>query len=157
MVWDTDVMNPAPSGNLVVHIPGKNHEKPMLFSAHIDSPNSPGALDNGSGSVILLEIASVLNELEMQPENDLYLAWYGSEEVGLYGSAYFTTTHSDLLGKLQANIQIDCLSRPLEGLPAGIMPMYSHVSTSNLNSDPFKTFLDGKGARIGFGNRIDLL
>ena len=73
VVWDTDVMNPAPSGNLVVHIPGKNHEKPMLFSAHIDSPNSPGALDNGSGSVILLEIASVLNELEMQPENDVYL------------------------------------------------------------------------------------
>mgnify|MGYP001119422949 CR=1 FL=1 len=149
VIWDTDVMNPAPSGNLVVHIPGKSAERPVLFSAHIDSPNSPGALDNGSGSVILLEIASVLNELKVQPETDLYLAWYGSEEVGLYGSTYFTTTHTELLGRLQANIQIDCLSRPLDGLPAGIMPMYSHVSTSNLSTDPFKTFVDGKGAELG--------
>lgn len=149
LVWDTDVLNPAPSGNLVVHIPGRNPDRPMLLSAHIDSPNSPGALDNGSGSVILLEIATVLNQLKIQPENDLYLAWYGSEEIGLYGSAYFTTTHSDLLGRLQANIQIDCLTRPLDGLRAGIMPMYSHLSTSNLSTDPFKTFIDKKGEELG--------
>jgi len=149
VIWDADVLNPAPSGNLVVRIPGKYPDRPILLSAHIDSPNSPGALDDGSGSVILLEILTVLNELKIQPENDLYIAWYGSEEVGLYGSAYFTTTHSDLLGRLQANIQIDCLTRPLDGLPAGIMPMYSHISTSNLNTDPFKTFIDGKGAELG--------
>ena len=149
VVWDTDVLNPAQSGNLVVHIPGQHSDRPILLSAHIDSPNSPGALDDGSGSVIILEIAKVLNELQLQPENDLYLAWYGSEEIGLYGSAYFTTTHSELLGRLQANIQIDCLTRPLEGLPASIMPMYSHITTSNMNTDPFKTFLDAKGAELG--------
>lgn len=148
VIWDADVLNPAPSGNLVVRIPGKYPDRPILLSAHIDSPNSPGALDDGSGSVILLEILTVLNELKIQPENDLYIAWYGSEEVGLYGSAYFTTTHSDLLGRLQANIQIDCLTRPLDGLPAGIMPMYSNITTTNLNTDPFKTFLDGKAAEL---------
>ncbi|HNR02880.1 MAG TPA: M28 family peptidase [Anaerolineaceae bacterium] len=149
VIWDTDVLNPAPSGNLVVHVPGRHPERPILLSAHIDSPNSPGALDNGSGSVILMEILTVLNDLRIQPENDLYIAWYGSEEVGLYGSTYFTTTHSDLLGRLQANIQIDCLTRPLDGLPASIMPMYSHVSTSTLTTDPFKIFLDSKGADFG--------
>ena len=149
VIWDTDVLNPAPSGNLVVRIPGKYADKPILLSAHIDSPNSPGALDNGSGSVILLEILTVLNDLKIQPENDLFFAWFGSEEAGLYGSTSFTTTHSDLLGKLQANIQIDCLTRPLDGLPASIMPMYSHISTSDLNTDPFKTFMDETGAELG--------
>lgn len=146
---DVDVKNPAESGNLIVRIPGSNHEKPVLISAHIDSPNSPGALDDGSGSTILMEIATVLNELQIQPENDLYLAWYGSEELGLYGSLYFTTTHSDLMGKLQANVQIDCLSHPLDGLPAKITFMFSHFSANNLYSDPLARYLIRRGAEFG--------
>jgi len=146
---DVDVVNPGQSGNLIVHIPGKNSEKPILVSAHIDSPNSPGALDDGSGSAILLEIAAVLNEQQIQPENDLYLAWYGSEELGIYGSLYFTTTHSDLMGKLQANVQIDCLSRPLDGLPAKITLMFSHISPSGLYNDPLAKYMTSRGSDLG--------
>jgi hypothetical protein len=146
---DVDVLNPGQSGNLIVHIPGKNSEKPILVSAHIDSPNSPGALDDGSGSAILMEIATVLNEQQIQPENDLYLAWYGSEELGIYGSMYFTTTHSDLVGKLQANVQIDCLSRPLDGLPAKITLMFSHTSPSGIYNDPLANYMTSRGSDLG--------
>ncbi len=141
VIYDVDVLNPAESSNLIVHIPGKNTNRPVLISAHIDSANSPGALDDGSGSALLLEIATILNQKMIQPEVDLYLAWYGSEEIGLYGSAYFTTTHSDLLNKLQANVQIDCLSHPLDGLPSEVMLMFSHTNTTNLLADPLAKYL----------------
>lgn len=60
VVWDLDMVNPGKSGNLILHIPGGDPAKPVLISAHIDSPNSPGALDDGSGSAILIEIATLL-------------------------------------------------------------------------------------------------
>lgn len=150
VVWDVDVMNPGRSGNLIVHIPGKSKDKAILVSAHIDSPNSPGALDDGSGSTILMEIATVLNELEIQPEVDLYLAWYGSEELGLYGSTYFTTTHADLMNRLQANVQIDCLSHPMDGLPAQITLMFSHITGNSLATDNFVSYLMQRGKNLGF-------
>lgn len=149
VVWDVDILNPGKSGNLIVHIPGKNTEKAVLISAHIDSPNSPGALDDGSGSTILMEIASVLNEQEIQPEVDLYLAWFGSEELGLYGSSYFTTTHSDLMNRLQADVQIDCLSHPMDGLPAYITLMFSHITGNSLATDTFVEYLMQRGENLG--------
>jgi len=150
VVSDVDLMNPGTSGNLIVHIPGKNPNKAILVSAHIDSPNSPGALDDGSGSAILMEIATVLNEKQLQPEIDLYIAWYGSEELSIYGSTYFTTTHSELMNKLQANVQIDCLSHPMDGLPAYVTLMFSHITGNSLSTDPFVNYLLQRGESLGF-------
>jgi hypothetical protein len=118
LTWDADVFSPANSGNLVAHIPGADAEHAMILSAHIDSPNSPGALDDGSGSAILLEVARVLDEAQVRPPADLYLVWFGSEELGLYGSSYFAATHQDLLDHTLAVLQTDMLSQPLDGLLA---------------------------------------
>ncbi len=116
MSWDADVFSPADSGNLIAHIPGQNPSRAVILGAHIDSPNSPGALDNGSGSAILLEVARALNEARLQPATDLYLAWFGSEELGYYGSSHFVATHQELLDRTVAMLQIDCLTRPLDGI-----------------------------------------
>lgn len=118
LTWDADVFSPAPSGNLVAHIPGVDPSQAVILGAHIDSPNSPGALDDGSGSVILLEVARVLNEARSQPPEDVYLVWFGSEELGLYGSYHFVSTHQELLDRTLAMLQIDALSRPLDGFDA---------------------------------------
>ena len=120
VTWDTDVLSPAKSHNLVVRIPGTDPSRAMIISAHIDSVANPGAMDDGSGSIILLEIARVLDENRVQPLNDLYLVWYGSEELGLYGSSHFVNTHSELLDRAIANLQIDCLTRPMDGTQAYI-------------------------------------
>ena len=146
--WDVDVTNPAPSGNLIVHIPGPSGSKPVLLSAHVDSPNSPGALDDGSGTAILLEIAKVLNEQQVKPTVDLYLVWYGSEETGLMGSAYFSTTHSELINQLQANIQVDCLSRPLEGVPGMVNLSFSQYQGDDLKSDPLVKYLEAQARML---------
>ncbi len=118
MVWDADVLSPASSGNLIARIPGMDTTHAVILGAHVDSPNSPGALDDGSGSVILLEIARVLDAARLQPPVDLYLAWFGSEELGLYGSYHFAATHQELLDRTLAMLQIDMLSHPLEGVSA---------------------------------------
>ena len=116
MTWDADVFSPGTSGNLIAHIPGLDPSQAMILGAHIDSPNAPGAMDDGSGSAVLLEVARVLDTAHIQPPTDLYLAWFGSEELGLYGGSYFVSSHQELLDRTRAMLQIDCLSRPLDGL-----------------------------------------
>lgn len=116
MTWDADVRSPAPSGNLVATIPGTDPTQAVILGAHVDSPNGPGAMDDGSGSAVLLEVARVLDLAQAQPPTDLVLVWFGSEELGLYGSYHFASTHQELLDRSLAMLQIDCLTRPLDGI-----------------------------------------
>ena len=109
LVWDTDVFSPGTSGNLIARIPGADSSRAIVLGAHIDSANTPGALDDGSGSVVLLEVARILNEAQIEPAVDVYLAWFGSEEIGLVGSQYFVSTHQDLLDQTVAMLGIDGL------------------------------------------------
>jgi hypothetical protein len=118
LTWDADVFSPGDSGNLVAHIPGTDGAQAVILGAHIDSPNGPGAMDDGSGSVVLLEVARVLNAARFQPPTDLYLVWFGSEEIGLYGSYHFVSTHQELLDRSLAMLQMDMLCHPLEGIDA---------------------------------------
>ena len=118
LTWDADVFSPATSGNLVVRIPGADSSQAVILGAHIDSPNSPGAMDDGSGSAVVLEVACVLDAAQVQPAVDLYLVWFGSEELGLYGSYHFVSTHQELLDRTLAMLQIDCLTHPLDGIDA---------------------------------------
>lgn len=115
LTWDADVYTPGKSGNLILHIPGADPSLAVILGAHIDSPNSPGALDDGSGSAALLEIARVLDVARLQPPVDLYLAWFGSHEIGIYGSAYFVATHQELLDRTLGMLQMDCLGYPVAG------------------------------------------
>ncbi len=118
LTWDADVFAPGTSGNLVARIPGADPSQAMILGAHIDSPNAPGALDDGSGSAILLEVARILDAAQLQPPTDLYLVWFGSEEPSLFGAAHFVATHQELLDRTRAMLQIDCLGRPLDGIDA---------------------------------------
>ncbi|HNS51681.1 MAG TPA: M28 family metallopeptidase [Anaerolineae bacterium] len=120
LLWDADVLAPAVSGNLVVRIPGRDPSRAVILGAHIDSPNNPGAMDDASGSAILIEVARVLDASRTQPPTDLYLTWFGSEELGLLGSSHFVNTHAALLSRTAAMLQIDCLTYPLEGIEAQV-------------------------------------
>jgi hypothetical protein len=142
MLVDTDVISPAESRNLIAMIPGRDDSLALILGAHIDSPNNPGAMDDGSGSAILLEVAHVLNETGYQPGVTTYLVWFGSEELFLYGSNTFAARHQELLDRTISMLQIDCLTRPLDGL-AGIMTFsywsYDHYGEA---SYPLNDFLE---------------
>ncbi|KAH7389286.1 hypothetical protein DE146DRAFT_680185 [Phaeosphaeria sp. MPI-PUGE-AT-0046c] len=86
--------------SIIARIPGKK-EKTIVVGAHQDSINAaaggnrttakaPGADDNGSGSMTILEAfrALLLNETVAngQAEHTIEFHWYAAEEVGLLGS-----------------------------------------------------------------------
>jgi pimeloyl-ACP methyl ester carboxylesterase len=144
LVWDTDVFSPGTSGNLVARIPGVDPSQAMILGAHIDSPNSPGAIDNGISAVALLEVARILNQAQIQPEIDLYLVWFGSEELWLYGSQHFVNTHQELLDRTVAAFVMDGI---IEALPSTYLEL-SEWSHSRFGDDrlTFSRYLAQKAA-----------
>jgi len=164
LTWDADVFSPGTSANLAARIPsaslraspGADPSEAVILGAHIDSPNSPGAMDNGSGSAVLLEVARVLNEARTQPETDIYLVWFGSEELGLYGSYHFVSTHQELLDRTLAMLQTDCLLRPLDGIEAYLNLItwsYGRLGDERLTwPDYLKSEADRRGVWIYAGN-----
>jgi len=113
--WDVDVFMPGQSANLILRLAGKAPAHSVILGAHVDSVNVPGALDDGSGVAVLLEVVRQLAASGDQPPYDLYLVWFGAEEVGLVGSSYFAATHQELLDETLAVLTVDCLGSPLEG------------------------------------------
>lgn len=61
----------------------------VVVDAHLDSIFGPGMLDNASGSTTILEIALQMSGTPTL--NQLRYIWFGGEEIGLLGSAYYTT------------------------------------------------------------------
>ena len=72
--------------NLILKLPGRNPKRrPLLVGAHYDGPlHSPGADDNASGVVALLELARrwALNP----PRRPVWLVAFDQEEWGMVGS-----------------------------------------------------------------------
>lgn len=113
---DVDLFAPGESSYLLARIPGRDASRTVILGAHIDSPNTPGAFDDGSGATALLEVARILDEARIVPPVDLVLVWFGSHERGLYGSFNFTARHGELLDRTMAMLQMDCLGHPLDGI-----------------------------------------
>src|SRR5207302_11519361 len=61
----------------------------VVVDAHLDSIYGAGMLDNASGSTTILEIALQMSGTPTL--NQLRYIWFGGEELGLLGSAYYTT------------------------------------------------------------------
>lgn len=152
LTWDADVFSPAASGNLMALIPGRDRSKAVILGAHIDSPNSPGAMDDGSGSAVLMETAQVINQAHVQPPMDVVLVWFGSEELGLYGSSAFANAQQELIDRAVAMLQIDCLTRPLDGVPAELMINY-WPSANDGGVPPWAVELQNTAAQRGIALR----
>jgi len=146
---DSDVYSPGHAGNVIARIPGADSSKAVILGAHIDSPNGPGAFDDGSGSAALLEIARVIDQSQSLPPVDIYLAWFGGHEIGTYGSAYFAATHQDLLDRTLALYQMDCLGRPMDTRTSKITLVYTSYGRFGDESQPIPDFLTGIAADEG--------
>lgn len=146
---DADVYSPGHAGNVIVRIPGADSSKAVILGAHIDSPNGPGAFDDGSGSAALLEIARVIDQSQSLPPVDIYLAWFGGHEIGTYGSAYFAATHQELLDRTLALYQMDCLGRPMDTRTSKITMVYTSYGRFGDDNQPIPDFLTGIAADQG--------
>jgi hypothetical protein len=79
--------------NILVRIPGHNSEKAVLFMGHYDTrTNAPGASDNKSAVVTMLEVIRMLAHYP-QKKNDLIFLFTDGEEYGLFGASAFLDDH----------------------------------------------------------------
>ncbi|MEQ1858131.1 MAG: M28 family peptidase, partial [Longimicrobiales bacterium] len=75
----------------------------VMLSAHYDSwEGSSGATDNGSGSVLMLEVMRVLRAVYPNPRRTILIGLWSGEEQGLNGSRAFTEDHPEVIAGLQA-------------------------------------------------------
>jgi hypothetical protein len=88
--------------NLIADSPFGDPNHIVVVEGHLDSIYGAGMLDNASGSTTILEIA--LNMANTPTTNQLRYIWFGGEELGLNGSAYYTT---HLSGSEKAAIAFD--------------------------------------------------
>lgn len=77
--------------SIIARIPGTS-ENLIIVGAHFDSTGGsstargPGADDNGSGVVTILEALRVLADAKFAPKNTIEFHFYAAEEGGLLGS-----------------------------------------------------------------------
>ncbi len=84
------------AANIIGMIPGTKTDEFLLIGAHMDHVGAgagedyfPGALDNASGTAMILEIARLCAQQDLRPDKTILLAAWNSEESGLAGSAYY--------------------------------------------------------------------
>jgi len=77
----------------------------LIIDGHYDTINGPGANDNGSGTVLILELARLLKDVDT--EYSIKFIHFSGEEEGLLGSEYYvanTVIPENLDIKLVLNI-----------------------------------------------------
>ncbi|AGB36863.1 M28 family peptidase [Natronococcus occultus] len=84
---DADVHD-AESQNVHAEL-GPDTDERVLVTSHLDAHDiAEGALDNGAGTAMVVELANALAEREDELETRVEFVAYGAEEVGLVGSSY---------------------------------------------------------------------
>jgi hypothetical protein len=81
-----------------------------LHPARLDSIYN-GADDDGSGSVAVLEIAEALANAPAKPKRSILFVWHAGEEMGLWGSQYFTDHPTVPRDSIVAQLNIDMIGR----------------------------------------------
>ncbi|MWV63404.1 M28 family peptidase [Halorubrum sp. JWXQ-INN 858] len=96
---------PATSRN-VEGVIGPDTDEEVLYTAHLDAHDvGTGANDNGFGSALVVSVARILASIEDELETKVRFLVVGAEEVGLYGSYYWTHTHD--LDRVKAVVNMD--------------------------------------------------
>ncbi len=70
-----------------------------------------GADDDGTGTTALLAIAEALSKAPRHPKRSVLLVWHAGEEMGLWGSSYFTKFPTVPLEKIVTQLNIDMIGR----------------------------------------------
>ncbi|THV01177.1 aminopeptidase [Dendrothele bispora CBS 962.96] len=102
--------------SIIAKIPGSQSQSPVtILGAHMDSINlsnptngrAPGADDDGSGSVNLIEVFRALMEGNFKPSTPVEFHWYSGEEAGLLGSQAIATSYKRNGVNVKAMMQLD--------------------------------------------------
>ena len=113
-------MHDTSSPNVVAKFEGSDpilKNEYLVYSAHLDhlGVSTPvegdsiynGALDNASGSAILIEVARAFAKMPRRPARSILFVSVTGEEAGLLGSDYFAHNPTVLKSSMVANINTD--------------------------------------------------
>ncbi len=108
------------SDNIIAKLPGtdpKLKDEYVVLSAHMDhlGIGEPingdriynGAMDNGSGSALVLDIADALHRSHASLKRSVLFLWVTAEEKGLLGSRFFATHPTVPKNSMVADINTD--------------------------------------------------
>lgn len=85
---------------------GPDTDEELLVTAHIDAHDiSEGAMDNGAGTAMVVELARTLAAREDELDTRVRFVVFGAEEVGLVGSAHDAATRD--LDDVRAVVNLD--------------------------------------------------
>jgi len=131
------------SDNIVAKLPGadpKLKDEYVVLSAHMDhlGIGEPingdriynGAMDNGSGSALVLDIANSLAHSQAKLKRSVLFVFVTAEEKGLLGSKYFAANPTVPKGSIVADINTDMF---LPIYPLKILTVYG-LDESSLGS-----------------------
>ena len=112
------------SKNVIGYVEGSDpvlKNEYLFFMAHYDhlgiAENGDvynGADDNASGSSVLLELAEAFNSLAEKPKRSVVFLWVTGEEMGMFGSDWYTQHPVFPLEKTVACINLDMVGRVFE-------------------------------------------
>ena len=110
------------SRNVVAKVTGSDparRDEYVVYTAHWDHLGRDtsregdqvynGAIDNGTGSAMVLEIAQAFASMKPRPARSMVFLWVTAEEQGLLGSKYYASAPLYPLNKTLANINIDAM------------------------------------------------
>jgi hypothetical protein len=97
--------------NVIADSKGGDPNHIVVVDAHLDAIYGAGMLDNGSGSVTILQIAQMMRKVH--PLNKLRFIWFGGEELGELGSKHYVNTlPADELAKIRYDLDADVMATP---------------------------------------------
>ncbi|WP_408640339.1 M28 family metallopeptidase [Salinimonas chungwhensis] len=108
------------SPNVVAAVEGSDPElkdEYVVFSAHSDHIGfaktvkkdniNNGAMDNASGTAVMLETARLFSQMENKPKRSILFVSVTGEEKGLLGADYFAHNPTVPVDKMVANVNLD--------------------------------------------------
>ncbi|EGO22330.1 hypothetical protein SERLADRAFT_440355 [Serpula lacrymans var. lacrymans S7.9] len=137
---------------IIVRINGSSadDDRLVIIGAHLDSTNmwpflpAPGADDDGSGSVTILESYRALLAADFRPVRPIEFHWYSAEEGGLLGSQQVAKAYEDRNVDVYAMSQFDMTAWIKKGTreELGVITDYTNPALTEFNKQLVEKYLD---------------
>jgi len=128
----------------------------VIIGAHQDSTapgmptgSAPGADDDGTGSMGILEIFRVLALSNFRPQNTIEFHWYSAEEVGLLGSQAIAQSYQRAGVPVRSMMQLDMIGYDEREQTVGVITDYTDAETN-----VFVRALTDEYLQIGWTNSL---
>jgi len=143
--------------NVIAESKGGDKNHVVVVDAHLDAIYGAGMLDNASGSATILDVAEKMKNVT--PQNKLRFIWFGGEELGLLGSAYYVNNLTKTqLSHIGYDLDADVTATPnyVIGVldPAG-PDLFGRTVTSKFPNRVYKPSLIARDQAVDYFDSIN--